>query len=626
MKKRNILLSLALVNACVLSMTACKEPGGSSLPSVEPSTPSTPVESQYSIKITAIGSTTILTSKTLSLRTAVSGTTQKDITWSSSDDSIATVSEKGTVTGISAGTVTITATLVLDPNCKATIKVTVEEAAKPTAVNIVNNFTNNTGWVGESMQLSSVVEPSTANSMVTWSSSNSDVATITETGYLTFLKEGSVTIYATSKDDSSVVGTLTLAVKKGAFYTNIGSSSWNYAHQSDESNPYIDIDASNDDNSAGLHSAFFATEASTKFYSEATFKAIKLTSDTWDWQGFGVGTGLSNNDLRIFSYSPHSPIQTANNHNKIVLRDVPEQWGTGITNRSQVWGEHDLNRFELTDNIKIAMLRNGNEYYYLIDDEVYWYDNSDKYDGVATKPMLFAYDMPVKVSNYSVTTDEEFINEKLNGAEFKKSFYAAYNNVDYESDSKFSFNNTETLSKDHKVRSIGDKAKLVKNFEIEFDVENMKFNSEKSCHRGLTINLSRYDNADIVDTISIGRSAQQENGNGIIGRFTKWDYPSNMENPNAIKDWFETTSIVKQSAASKSHVKIVREIDADKEIANFRLFVDGVEYKFDIGKSKEVNGATSVYTGAYIIWVAGEYASCDVSNFVFRSNVQLGGE
>ena len=626
MKNKN-LLKVLMIGCCVISLVGCGDTTQSNNSDSTQNQPSnSEVQSQYKIKITAIGSTTILTSKTLSLRVAVSGTTKKDVTWTSGDESIATVNDKGVVTGISAGKVKITATLDLDPNCKESIEITVEQAAKPTEVNILNEFVNNVGWVGESIQLNSKVEPSTASSLVAWSSSNTEVATVTETGYLTFLKEGNVTISATSKDDTSVVGSLTLTVKQGVFYTNLGSASWNYSHQADENNAYIDIDASNDDNSAGLHSAFFATTASTKFYSEATFKAIKLTSDTWNWQGFGLGTGLSNNDLRIFSYSPHSPVELNNNHNKIVLRDIPEQWGTGITNRSQVWGEHDLNRFELTDEIKIGMLRNGNEYYYLIDDEVYWYDNTDKYDGVATKPMLFTYDLPVKVSDYKVITDSSKIDELLTGSEYKKSFYAAYKNVNYESDSKFILKDTETLSKDHKVRSIGDKAKVVKNFEIEFDVEKMAFNSEKSCHTGLTINLSRYDNADIVDTISIGRSVQQENGNAIIGRFTKWDYPTNMENPNSIKDWFETTSTVKESASAKSHVKIIREIDSDKEIAKFRLFVDGVEYTFDLGKKGTVEGATSTYTGAYIIWVAGEYSSCEISNFVFRSDVNFGGE
>ena len=81
-------------------------------PSGDPSTPTTSgneptsgpsVESPYTIKITAIGSTTIQVTKTLTLRTTVSGTTQKDVTWSSENPEIATVSDRGVVTGVGAG-------------------------------------------------------------------------------------------------------------------------------------------------------------------------------------------------------------------------------------------------------------------------------------------------------------------------------------------------------------------------------------------------------------------------------------------------------------------------------------------------------------------------------------------
>ncbi len=62
-----------------------------------------------------------------------SNTTYKDLTWSSSDETVATV-ENGVVTGISAGTATITATCTYTPTVTAEFTITVEKEPEPTTV------------------------------------------------------------------------------------------------------------------------------------------------------------------------------------------------------------------------------------------------------------------------------------------------------------------------------------------------------------------------------------------------------------------------------------------------------------------------------------------------------------
>ena len=106
-------------------------------------------QSQYVMKITAIGSTTIQVDKTVTLRTQVTGTNQKDVTWSSLNPEIATVSEKGVVTGVAAGEATIKATLNIDDKCTATVKITVEPAVAPDSVTVTGAPEDGTGWVGE---------------------------------------------------------------------------------------------------------------------------------------------------------------------------------------------------------------------------------------------------------------------------------------------------------------------------------------------------------------------------------------------------------------------------------------------------------------------------------------------
>ena len=75
--------------------------------------------------------------------------------------------------------------------------------------------------------------------------------------------------------------------------------------------------------------------------------------------------------------------------------------------------------------------------------------------------------------------------------------------------------------------------------------------------------------------------------------------------------------------SEKSHVIIKRVLDNDAEKAFFYLNVDGVDYEFPVDmKDRATTTPYSTYMGAYIIWVAGEYSSSTVQNFVFRSNVQ----
>ena len=87
-----------------------------------------PVES-LSLSETSL-TMTVGDSKTLTATVEPDTATNKDVTWSSSADSVATVVD-GTVTAVAAGSATITATSVDDPAITATCEVTVKEASDP---------------------------------------------------------------------------------------------------------------------------------------------------------------------------------------------------------------------------------------------------------------------------------------------------------------------------------------------------------------------------------------------------------------------------------------------------------------------------------------------------------------
>lgn len=80
----------------------------------------------------------------------------------------------------------------------------------PTAVEI-SPKTNNLE-VGAKRNLSASVSPSTAKQTVTWSSSDSEVATVDSNGEVTAISAGTATITAESTEKNTVKGTATMNV------------------------------------------------------------------------------------------------------------------------------------------------------------------------------------------------------------------------------------------------------------------------------------------------------------------------------------------------------------------------------------------------------------------------------
>jgi uncharacterized protein YjdB len=119
-------------------------------------------------------------------------TTNKELTWISSDESVVTVLN-GVLTAHKIGTANIIVSTTDGSNLTAICKVTVE----PTSAERVEIKTPETTTiiVGETLQLEAVVYPETAtDKSVTWVSTNVNVATIDENGVVTGVSEGTVKI------------------------------------------------------------------------------------------------------------------------------------------------------------------------------------------------------------------------------------------------------------------------------------------------------------------------------------------------------------------------------------------------------------------------------------------------
>lgn len=146
---------------------------------------------------------------TLKATITPSNATSKDLTWTSSNTSVATVTNSGSVKAINAGKAVITAA-AKSGGAKASCTVTVTPIA---LVNIKPNKTSFTMTVGKTDTLKYSLRPSNASpGTITWKSSNPSVASISNKGIVKALKAGSTVITVTSSNGNKS-GTCTLTVK-----------------------------------------------------------------------------------------------------------------------------------------------------------------------------------------------------------------------------------------------------------------------------------------------------------------------------------------------------------------------------------------------------------------------------
>lgn len=133
------------------------------------------------------------------------------VAWSTSDSSVATVSDTGVVTAVGAGTATITARTRDGSNLTATCEITVTVpvsgvALRPTEVILE---------AGQTAGLTASVAPATAsNKNVTFETSNEAVATVSAEGVVTAVAVGDATITVTTEDGSFTATTAVHVVVK----------------------------------------------------------------------------------------------------------------------------------------------------------------------------------------------------------------------------------------------------------------------------------------------------------------------------------------------------------------------------------------------------------------------------
>ena len=136
---------------------------------------------------------------------------EKGVIWSSSDSEIASVDQMGKITAHKVGKCTITAKTKEE---RSTVAGMCDVIVLKPVESISVTPSSKTLKVGESVTLTATVAPENASENgVTWSSADTNIATIDATGKVTAKKKGTCTITAQTKEDgSSVKGTCTITV------------------------------------------------------------------------------------------------------------------------------------------------------------------------------------------------------------------------------------------------------------------------------------------------------------------------------------------------------------------------------------------------------------------------------
>ena len=145
--------------------------------------------------------------------------------WSSSDESTATVDNKGNVTGVKPGKVTITAKSTDGSNLTATAEVTVKKVVPIETMSLVEP-----GYAmrpGDIAKIDCRLTPSDASAqLLTWTSSDDKVATVDRNGLVTAVSNGVAAI--TAKDPlSGKEESVSVTVAPVVSFTVSNYSSWN---------------------------------------------------------------------------------------------------------------------------------------------------------------------------------------------------------------------------------------------------------------------------------------------------------------------------------------------------------------------------------------------------------------
>ena len=165
------------------------------------------------IRVTSTSKDTLFVGEKLQMSTSIlpDNATIKNVTWSISNTSIATIDTLGKLTAKASGKITVTTTAWDGSKVTGTKEIVVINRLVQSIE--VFSTTKDTMPVNATLQMNATVLPVNATNLaINWSISPSNLASISSTGLLTATAKGKLTITASAKDASGVSGTKDIVI------------------------------------------------------------------------------------------------------------------------------------------------------------------------------------------------------------------------------------------------------------------------------------------------------------------------------------------------------------------------------------------------------------------------------
>lgn len=353
-----------------------------------------------------------------------------DLEWSSSDETVATVDERGYITPLAAGETTITAKASYPYSeasdtylLKVVDGILVEEIVVPASLSLHET---------EEKALGASILPDGANPALTYEVEDPSIASVDSEGNVTGLKAGTTTVAVASSENPAIREEVALTVLPSvidyripSYYAIDGTNQLpliDYSHMDDEEDPYVSIA----DNGSGVfqNGAYLPINGSgtkwmvtysfdqVSFFNGEVWGKLFVTANTADgsqgvtyfvdsviqswtlggWRdvGYGHWSGSTATGYKVGAdFKPGQGVIPAGWRDK---DHVP----SGGSSRSPLFG----------------LIRDGIDYYFLIDGEIAFKHSVD-WVAAATPstPVIGGFNAAMEVHDISFSADEGAIDE-----------------------------------------------------------------------------------------------------------------------------------------------------------------------------------------------------------------------